>query len=586
MPTTPTMSASMLAALNDVISLTRRQKIFNLSTHPRPESVLVRFWTTQATVAIVEILKDQPDLRRLAVVDVRFPIFSPKDTEHAFVLGSPAKPLAQNTEFIVRISAPATHTGPFADPKMAVIERKFKTLSRRAVINIEEIEVRTDGDPAGTGELTWVFGIYDAIRGDRLGPTKTFSDGDAGDGKRIPVRMQFTAAPAADELALFVFCFDSDPFPGLGLVGTRLADTLPAEATCGSNDDAEWTELLFKFSLPDTPGESFQRFTRVSSIWGGVSFFVTFSVTSTVPVQVQERPGALQTKAFHVQTGADGAGRIVGASGKDGDHFAVVAGDHVLYRRLRPGVEDLKRGGWHTLDAVNSPHVAISVSDGRVHLFTLDEEGAVRQRSWAEDDGPAAVGEWKSLGGRMRGNLRAVAANGTIALFATDRDGALRMRTLGGGGAGRRWVDLRAPFDGVLEALADREGAVHLLLTSREGELVHSRASQDPAPDSAAWSRVDVAAGSSVRGALDNDGGFVLLAMDGSERLRLRRWGKGQWVPDGGRWEPAGTIDAALNGRAGKLTQNGATKQNADPSGGAARPRPARTVTGSARKRR
>ncbi len=561
------------------------QRIHGVAVIPRPESVLVLFGTTQPCVPIVEVVQLRVPVTSVQiedVLDVRFPIFAPMTTEHAFVLGSPHKPLPQGQLLQLRITAPPSRY-PKLNPRSARHWVSFSTLRRSASVHIEKIHVRVDGDPLDAGELDWRFAVYDTIRRVLAAEPQFIADANAYDGKDVHADLRFAIPVAPDELRLYAKCVDNDefafpnPFAGLqgpGSAGKKPPETPPDAAGHGDNDYGEWTELLFTFPLPDVPGSHQQKHV-VDSVWGGLSFSVHFVVETKVESPVEQAIGGLKTKVHTASTTA-GLGEMAGGGGPGNGHLLAPGPDgHLLHRRLGTDLQRRSRDAWQAVGTLWASQLTTATTDGgEIHVYTLDDRGAVRRRRWPAERDPSPEQPWEKLGGRMHGTITAVPRRGGVVdLFARGRDGGCYHRAVGArSGRDSDWVRLGDwPADATLTALAAGPGSLHLILADEQGNVRHKHRDGGAwKPGRERWTEIgDDALRGPVAASAGADGGVALVVAAGEGRVFWKEWRDGRWRPDGAAWEGGVTIEEVLGDQA-KAEEPAATPG-----------RPPRTLRGS-----
>lgn len=538
-------------ALEQSLALGVFQRIENVTVIPRPESALVLFSTTQPCVPIVEVLQQRvpvTSVQKEELLDVRFPIFAPLTTEHAFVVGSPYKPLPQGAHLLLRITAPPSQYRK-VNPKSAVYRGAFDTLRRSAVVRIEKLHVRVDGDPLDAGELYWSFALYDAIRRVQAGAPAFHTDRNAYDSKDIDVDIRFPVPVAPDQLTLYSKCIDDDTFRlGVRAVGYAPPAVPPEAAGRGENDWGEWTELLFTFALPDVPGN--HRLEReIESIWGGVSFSLRMVVETKVESRFEGAIGGVKTKSVAPSTTA-GLGEAAEAGGPGNGRMLAPGPDALFYRRMDLDARN-GRHAWRPIAPLWSPQITTATGDdGQIHVYTLDDKGAVRRLRWRAERDPLPDGEWENLGGRMRGAIAAVPGrDGAADLFARGSDGAVYHRAVAANDRrARRWEPLgEAVPDAKLMAIAAGPRRLHLILADEQGNVLHKyREGGRWRPGQERWDDLGGSFSGPVVATAGDDGTLALVATAEGGRAFWKEWGDGRWRPDGREWDGGATIDEAL----------------------------------------
>lgn len=554
----PKVSQAVQVAIKEGTRLGIIQEIQNLRVAPRVQVVWAGFETTQPTVPIIEVLKDHqdpPGQQFVEQIDAKFPIFGGKQMVHKYWLGERRR-LNQGTEYILAVTAPATQFMG-ANPHPAHTSRTFMTLRRRCVITIDNIRVRNDGDPGGTGEMEWAFAVYDGETRARLTEPQFYQNDDAGDGDNLFVHIVFTIDYAPDSLILYAFGIDWDrdiiPLPGQGLnaIGIRPPDRAPDEAQTGDPDAGEWAEGLFEFDVPDWPIGKRQFQYTLASKWGGVSYYVDFRFDTEIwSVAPPVRKHAFSSPSLaRVGTTAHIGDAAVAHSSAGKKHMVALGPDErLLYASASA---DLRGEGHHDWQQIgthwDSPVTTLASADGCLWLATLDREGAVRVKHLPGDAAlPEADSPWETLGGAMTGALvGAVSEDGRMHLVGQDREGGLQHALLGDrkpGDAENGFTRIDTPSGTLCGAVAARDGTLHLLL-EREGHQLAHRAWNPARPDDeSGWTELGETFGGPVLFVGDEEDRVAVLTLDPEENAFYKEWQDGRWTPEGRDWEKGGSV--------------------------------------------
>lgn len=248
---------------------------------------------------------------------------------------------------------------------------------------------------------------------------------------------------------------------------------------------------------------------------------------------------------------------MAGGGGPGNGHLLAPGPDgHLLHRRLGTDLQRRSRDAWQAVGTLWSSQLTTATTDGgEIHVYTLDDRGAVRRRRWPAERDPSPEQPWEKLGGRMLGTITAVPRRGgVIDLFARGRDGGCHHRAVGArSGRESDWVRLGDwPADATLTALAAGPGSLHLILADEQGNVRHKhRDGGTWKPGRERWTEIgDGALRGPVAASAGADGGLALVVAAGEGRVFWKEWRDGRWEPDGAAWEGGVTIEEALGDQA------------------------------------
>jgi hypothetical protein len=561
----PPISPNVIAAIGTGFSAGFMQRIENLTVWPRVQTVRAWFETTQPTVPIVAVLKPQTDQhqQRDTVLDLKFHFFNPPMTDHAYVLGEGDNRLAQGAKHVLSIAAPATEYLK-RNPSVPLKYEHFTTLRRRATVRLQAIHVSLDGDSNSPGELVFAFAVYDGETRDVIGEPYVMGAASIPDGRTTAVDIRFPIEFAPDSLLLYAHAIDNDsydfPLPGTGfdLPGSRPSDRLLEGAEEGwySADTWEATWGSFAINLPLDHTESWTQSFRLVSPPGPVQFHVDFSVEAEV-WNVAERtiPGSATTKKMKRSTSMAGAiGQLASAFGRRGHTHLVAVGPErgLMVKRIPPPNARSHDASWRLIDSLwSAPVSTVADCDGRIHVLTVDDSGAVRHRAWQEDADPSPEEEWASLGGAMIGPVLAHHTSGVVELFSRGRDGTIYHRRGlpdQSGNPRHEWMSLGECIGGSLDVVGTTRSGTHLFAHDESGRVAHKWHDGSVwRPSADAWLNLGDGGGEAVFAAAGDDGGVAVVSVADGGSVRWKEWSDGHWSPDEGRWESAETIDELLN---------------------------------------
>ena len=557
------ISKNGLAALDKALSSGFVQRIENVAVLPEPQAVRAWFTTSQPTVPIVEVSNERLDARDpKQVFDVKFHLFSPPITEHAYRLGEGERRLSQGTRHILHITAPATAYLTM-NPSVPTREVRFSTLLRRAVVRVNHIYVHSSGDGTSPGDLSIVLAVYDGEQGAMIGAPYT-RRGSVEGRTTVPINHAFTIERAPDSLTLYAFIVDSDipdfPVPGVGmpLPGMLSSGVEPGQSTGIAYEKPYWAGGLVTrhVNLPRDTTDSWVQQLTMSPPVGVVNYLLDFTVEVRVWHPVEDSiPGIRRTKRVkRLPSVTAGIGAVGGVFGRDGSahHVSIGPEQSLLVQRTAPPEAEQSEDRWQSLGPVWSAPVSL-VADraGTIHALTVDENGTAQHRCWTEDAEPHPDEEWDSLGGTLIGPILAHQAADGLYLFARGRDGTLQHRVGFAQGPGQRrsaWTSLGSCPDGSLEVVGSARAGVHLFAHDHQGDVHHKSfdgKAWQPGPTS--WTRLGDSGGSKLLASAGDDGDVAVVALIEDGTVRWKEWRRGRWSPRDLRWESGPSIDALLD---------------------------------------
>jgi hypothetical protein len=498
------------------------QAIYNLKVNADIDTCRVRFKTTQPSVPSIAATDADGN-----VVASALPLFGGLRTEHDVLLGEMV-PLPQATELTLKIVVSGhTMTG---QPTQAQATSAFKTGSRHAVIDFQEIHVRLDGDPDGEGEFRWTFGAGDADTEAELGKPWPVFKKDMSDGNRAPIREQISIPFAPRRLWVLAFGQDDDTnaFDARGILGLR-APYYHGEGSgwiTRPEEDTAWVERHFDISgvnegaLPIelSTGDFGVAFTIkgriiISSVAARSPAFVSFPDFARGRIFQIDKPSTVSATFGTVWNQQPGEadqprlGRTI-ARGPDG---AVYRQTLDAAGRWRPD-----QGWMPAAPAVEGVVTVAATEDDRIALFTVDAKGAVLRADLGSRDD---AGRWRSLGGRFAGTVGAVVRRKTIELVAHDGDGAVFHRTVTAEGErGADWQRIGTGVKGEPIAVALDAEAFAVFALGQSGEVLvkHHRDSRWQAKD---WQVIAGVAGTRLGAAAIEGQGVALAVIDQDLKL-------------------------------------------------------------------
>jgi hypothetical protein len=521
------------------------QRIKNLTVIPRVQTAQILFQTTQPTIPIVEALEeaDPSGQGKMDLVDVKFPIFSPLVKDHNIQLGSATKRLPQGTRMLARVTAPPTMFKEI-NPKSAVEQAWFSTLNRRATVSIDEIIIRVDGDPGGSGEMSFGLRFYDGETGQPLTSAEFVGqDNNAYDGKVIPVNRRQVIRVAPDQLVLYACGTDWDsidiPWPGqsFSLKGIVPPPVLPEAPRKGEDDFAQWAEGLDTVNLPTFPTDNFRVTRQLDSLWGAVSFHVKYTVSCRVWSRFEDQMIIPAPKTMALKAVVAAAGEVAGARTEAGHvHLMTTTptGD-LLYRHVAPLSRDGRQSEWRPIGSAPSEYLTVHTgSDGTIHLFSPDRAGMVCHRSFSAGDAPSPDDRWERLGGDVSGPVRAATVGRSIELFALGRDGTLLHRRLDDDGDA--WENLGRCPGGLVDVIASRD-TVHVFAADACGRVSHKHRTDGRwLPSRRDWTGLGGGFGGPIVAATDEHGTVAVVAFTEHGEAQ---WQDGRWDRDHEAWQLA-----------------------------------------------
>ncbi|HSP38871.1 MAG TPA: hypothetical protein VLR26_14090, partial [Frankiaceae bacterium] len=186
--------------------------IFALKVDPLVDSIHVAFRTKQPAVAYVEIRRQDSG----ELVDLR--MGSSFGQQHDNVFSGFGNGLAQDTAFDMRIVALKDIGGGRvalgSGAKNPEIKGSVTTGARTVTVLFDLIHVRNDGDPAGAGEFTFLFGVGDVDTQLRLGTAPSWGEGDISSGGDREVARTVTIEHAPRRMWAQVVAWEDDTSVG------------------------------------------------------------------------------------------------------------------------------------------------------------------------------------------------------------------------------------------------------------------------------------------------------------------------------------------------------------------------------------
>jgi hypothetical protein len=518
------------------------QRVEDWRIAPRADFVLTSFQTTQPTVPIVEVFRyEQNPTGYQMPVDVYFPILGQKQTSHKSALGLGSRRLLQGQEYVMTVTAPATQFMQ-ANPKPTKVSRRFTTLHRRCQVRLQRIRVRIDGDPGGSGEMRWTFGVYDAENGQLISDSAYWQDFDAWDGKHISTDIILNIDNAPNTLKIYAFGVDEDQDTfGVKLIGLDVPVIIPSEAQVGENDLWQWAEGILEVEIPDYPvgihGEDYV----LASKWGLISYYIDLHVETEIWSVTNKT-----TKSFHSSTRSLSAstkslGTVAGAKSSGGKfHFLAPGTDNrLLFAAIDPLNPRTSGLEWHPIGAGWSEKLSLVAGrDGEMFLFTVDADGIVQSKSWREDQRPESNDSWHDLGGRMTQVFAVATERADITLIGQGQDRMLYLLALREGARGNQWVSV-APLRGsILNVLKAQDESVHVFAQEHDGQVLHlywDTSTQEPRECN--WQELnDVPQGELIFGA-GQDNSIAIVSIGEQGTIAYKEWLGGRWQGDSNGWD-------------------------------------------------
>ncbi|MDB5240319.1 MAG: hypothetical protein JWP57_944 [Spirosoma sp.] len=371
------------------------QRIHNLKITPQPNSILFGFTTNMPTVPVIEIFR----LAKTADGTIVFPSQNLVTVKFDFISAAVGNyftdhqgridGLNQDTDFSFRITA-GNGTWP-----AAIAIGSFKTGKRKAAFVIRDILVFNDGDPGGSREMGFAYGIYNEEE-DLICSWQDsyYQNTDLSSGQLI--NLPFGTAPtfidpfAPDWMAVYVEGFERDSFGALfGPFGTP-PDKLPENTSHYEDDDGVKANAFQHLQLPDDPGNHRVGFSLDSGPWGihyittgWVDVDVTPAATlPIIPKSATMKSAKTKKVKWPLTIGATlhSIGQQVGIEHPGGGRSVMALGPNGLLALRLPARRRQGNYDWKMIEAGGVESAALVAIQEGILLFALSGD-KVRQRN-------------------------------------------------------------------------------------------------------------------------------------------------------------------------------------------------------------
>jgi hypothetical protein len=216
------------------------------------ETAAIRFVTRSEAAATVRLTKESPvsesgtEFKTFPGAPLQLYVHETRDALASSYTAAPRVPLERNTWYHYIIDVPGDGG---RIPRQQYVGA-VRTLRQTAEIWFTEIQIVSDGDPDGPGELEFIFNAEDRWR--TIGP----DDGaelNWSDGSRNPIKVALGGF-TADRIGICVSGFDDD---------RSTSSALPPGDPCresitpvGANHNYEWNTARTQVDLTQHPGAS------------------------------------------------------------------------------------------------------------------------------------------------------------------------------------------------------------------------------------------------------------------------------------------------------------------------------------------
>jgi len=189
--------------------------------------------------------------------------------------------------------------------------------------------------------------------------------------------------------------------------------------------------------------------------------------------------------------------------------------------------------------------VTAASTAGQLHLFTLDQDGRVLQKSYAP--GRGADREWRSLGGRFVSPIAAAVAHQRVELFALDENHRVMHRALNSGD----WKVIGENIAGSLNVLTSSKGELVVLAVGDSGEILFR------SPATLEWASLGAAPARELSAAFVDD--LVVLAyLEEDATVLAAAWRTYPRADSHLQWQILGTVGSLANSRFSLLPRHAA----------------------------
>ena len=460
-----------------------RDFIFSLKVNPAVDTIHVSFQTKQPAVPYVEIRRhDSGELMDSWMGSGGF------RQQHQREFNGFGRGLPQDTVFDVRIVALKDIGGGRvrlgSGAHNPEVRGEVVTGIRTVSFLFDLIHVRNDGDPGGTGEFTFTFGVGDVTTQKRLGPAEVWGEGDIADGGDREVAKVFTINHAPRRMWAQVNAWEDDAsifnpdtmgfgWPGLG-PGFDLPGSYGFETDYGS-----FASVTAHFDTDETASGRQRGFTMSTG-----NFSIAYDVYGSMTVT--RRNGINNFKGLSL-------GRVKPQAKRAKSHSALLAagrtrtiGTTLGYTTVSLGPDgavivrtvDPRTGAGSAVDLGGRFDTSVTLVESpgdTLHVLGLTPSGEVVTRTVTPKS--VAEGSWIDLGGKFTGALTGVARDRLVDVLARDAEGRIFHRMLPSGGKGGDWRRIGSGVASPVAATGTPAGDLAVFGLGTDGRILHKRLS-------------------------------------------------------------------------------------------------------------